>query len=183
MHSSQSKFPGNIFSQKYYFSQRYYFNKLQGFVRSKLESGLESQFVYCPLIWMFCQRSSNTRINHLHERALRIVYNDNESTFEDLLKKDNSVSIHHKNIRLLGIELYKVKNNLSNHLMSEIFNLRNIDYYLRSQTDLKQGPVNMVNYGLKSLRYLAPNIWDIIPFEIRNLGSLAEFKEHKIVDT
>ena len=107
---------------------------------------------------MFCQRSSNTRINHLHERALRIVYNDNESTFEDLLKKDNSVSIHHKNIRLLGIELYKVKNNLSTHLMSGIFNLRNLDYNLRSQTGFKQGPVNTVNYGLKSLRCLAPKI-------------------------
>ena len=83
---------------------------------------------------------------------------DIESTFEDLLKKGNSVSIHHKNIRLLDIELYKVKNNLSTHLMSEIFNLRNIDYNLRSQTDFKQGPVNTVNYGLKSLRYLAPKL-------------------------
>ena len=34
--------------------------------------------------------------------------------------------------------------------MSEIFNLRNIDYNLRSQTDFKQGPANTVNYGLKS---------------------------------
>ena len=64
---------------------------------------------------MFHQRSSNTgRINHLHERALKIVHNDNGSTFEGLLKKNNSVSIHHKNIRLLGIELYKVKNKLFN---------------------------------------------------------------------
>ena len=100
--------------------------------RTLMKAFIESQFAYCPLIWMFCQRSSNTRINHLRERALGIVYNDNESIFEDLLKKDNSVSIHHKNIRLLGIELYKVKNNLSTHLMSEIFNLRNIDYNLRS---------------------------------------------------
>ena len=73
-----------------------------------MKAFIESQFAYCPLIWMFNQRSSNARINHLHERALRIVYNDNESTFEDLLKKNNSVSIHHKNIRLLGIELDKV---------------------------------------------------------------------------
>ena len=140
-----------------------------------MKAFIESQFAYCPLIWMFCQRSANTRINHLHERALRIVNNDNESTFEDLLKKDNSVSINHKNIRLLGIELYKVKNNLSTHLMSEIFNLRNIDYNQRSQTDLKQGPVNTVNYGLKLLRYLAPKLWDIIPLEIRNASSLTEF--------
>ena len=74
-----------------------------------MKAFIEAQLAYCPSIWMFCQRSSNTQINHSHERALRIVYNDNESTFEDLLKKDNSVSIHHKNIRLLGIELYKVK--------------------------------------------------------------------------
>ena len=58
------------------------------------------QFAYCPLFWMFCQRSSNTRINHLHKRVLRIVYNDNKSTFEDFLKKNNSISIHQKNIRL-----------------------------------------------------------------------------------
>ena len=54
---------------------------------------IESQFAHCPLIWKFCQRSSNSPIDHLHERNLRIVYNDDESTFEDLLKKDNSVSI------------------------------------------------------------------------------------------
>ena len=124
---------------------------------------------------MFCQRSLNTQINHLHERALRIVYNNNESTFQHLLKKDNSVSIHHKNIWLLGIELYKIKNNLSTHLMSEIFNLRNRDCYMHSQTDFIQSHVIMVNYGLKSLRYLAPKVWDIIPLEIRNSGSLTEF--------
>ena len=124
---------------------------------------------------MFCERSSNTRINHLHKRTLRIIYNNNESTFEDLLKKYNSVSIHHKNNRLLGMQLYKVKNNLSTHLMSEIFNLINIDYNLRSRTDFKQSPVSTVNYGIKSFRYLASKIWNISPLETRNASSLTEF--------
>ena len=70
--------------------------------RTLMKAFLESQFVYCPLMWMFCKRSSNTRINHLHERALRMVYNNNESTFEDLPKKDNIVSIHPKTILLLS---------------------------------------------------------------------------------
>ena len=112
--------------------------------------------------------------NTYKKELLEFVDNDNESTFEDLLKKDNSLSIYRKNIRLLGIELYKVKNNLPTHLMSEIFDLANIDCYLRSQTDFKQGPVNKVNYGLKSLRYLAPKIWNIIPLEIRNSSSPAK---------
>ena len=59
--------------------------------------------------------------------------------------------------------------------MSEIFNLRNKDYNLRPQADFKQGPVNTVNYGFKSLKYLSPKIWDIVLLEIRNSGSLAKF--------
>ena len=96
-------------------------------------------------------------------------------SFEDFLKKDNSVPIHHRNIRLLGIELYKLENNLSTHLMSEIFDLRNIDYNLHFQADFKQGLVNAMIYGLKSLRYLATKIWNIIPLEFINLGSFTEF--------
>ena len=59
-------------------------------------------------------------MNHLDEGALRIVYND--PSFEDLLERDQSASIHHKNIRLLGIELYKTRNNISSHIMNEYLN-------------------------------------------------------------
>ena len=67
--------------------------------RTLMKSFTESQFGYCPLAWMFCGRKASNRINHLHERALRIVTNDNQSSFENLLRKDCSVSIHHRNIR------------------------------------------------------------------------------------
>ena len=64
----------------------------------------ESQFGYCPLVWMFCNRQENNQINHLHERALRIVYDDYKSTFENLLELDNLVATHHRNTRLLSTE-------------------------------------------------------------------------------
>ena len=73
------------------------------------------------IVWVVCSRNSNNRINHLHELALTIVYNDHSSRFEDLLVKDNSVSVHHGNIRLLATELQKVKNNLFSQLMIELF--------------------------------------------------------------
>ena len=118
---------------------------------------IEFQFAHCPLVWMFCSRSSNSHINHLHERALRIVYNDHSSSFEDILVKDNSVSIHHRNIRLLAIELYKAKNNLSSQL--ELYQRREVNYNIRSQTDFSLRSINTLSsYGLKSLRYLAPKI-------------------------
>ena len=50
--------------------------------------------------------------SHLHERALRIVYNDNQLPFENLLRKDRSVAIHHRNIRSFAMEIYETYENL-----------------------------------------------------------------------
>ena len=72
-----------------------------------MKAFITSQFGYCPLIWMFHSRALNNKINSIHERALRITYNDRTSTFEELLNKDNSASIHHRNLQLLVTELYK----------------------------------------------------------------------------
>ena len=71
-----------------------------------------SQFSYCPLIWMFHSRKLNHRINKIHERALRIVYNDHQCTFEELLERDNSFMIHKRNLQKLAIEMFKVNNGL-----------------------------------------------------------------------
>ena len=82
---------------------------------------ITSQFGYCPLIWMHHSRSLNNRINRLHERTLRIVYKEPYLQFEELLIKDKTVSIHHRNIQILVTELYKIKNNLARTLIYDIF--------------------------------------------------------------
>ena len=38
-----------------------------------ISSFFNSQFSYCPLIWMFCSRMSNNKINKLQESSLRIL--------------------------------------------------------------------------------------------------------------
>ena len=63
-----------------------------------MKSFITSQFGYCPLIWMFHSRTLNKRINSIHERSLRITYSDKVSTFQELLEKDNSVSMHQRNL-------------------------------------------------------------------------------------
>ena len=65
---------------------------------------MESQFGYCPLSWMFNSRKVNSKINYIYKRALRIVYNDNIFSFEELFKKDNSLWLHPGNIQSLAIE-------------------------------------------------------------------------------
>ena len=59
-----------------------------------MSSYVTSQFNYCPLVWMSHNRKINKKINKIHERALRIVYSDHQTSFSELLKIDKSVSIH-----------------------------------------------------------------------------------------
>ena len=61
---------------------------------------------------MFSSRSSKNLINRIHERSLRTVYNDTNSTFHELLQGNISVIIHHKNIQTLTTEVFKVVNNI-----------------------------------------------------------------------
>ena len=77
-------------------------------LRTIMDVFLSSQFAYCPLIWMFHNRTLNNRINKLQERALRLVHNDNTSSFYELLQKDNSFTIQHRNIQKLAFEMYRV---------------------------------------------------------------------------
>ena len=67
------------------------------------------QFGYCPLVWMIHGWTLNNRITELQQKTLRFVYNDSGSSFSDLLKKGNSLAIHHQKIQKLDIKVYKVK--------------------------------------------------------------------------
>ena len=81
----------------------------------------KSRFNYCPIIWMFHSRSLNNRINRLHGRCFRIIYNDKISNFEELLHKHNSVSIYHNNIHAFAIDMYKIINGMFQDIMNEVF--------------------------------------------------------------
>ena len=110
-------------------------------------------------IWMFHSRLINNKFNRLYERCLRIVYSENQSTFEELPEKDNTVSVHQRNLQFLATELYKVLNDLSPGLMKDVFPLNDDSVYstLNKRT-FKSRHVKTVRYGTDSLAYLAPKI-------------------------
>ena len=66
-----------------------------------------SQFNNCQLVWMCHNRTNNNEINRLHERCLRLIYNEKKTSFKDLLEIDGSVSIHHRNLRTLAVEFLR----------------------------------------------------------------------------
>ena len=137
---------------------------------------IKSQFGYCPLVWMFHSRGLNNRINKIHERALRLVYNDSQSTFADLLTKDNSVSIHDRNLQILATEIYKLKLNESPRIIESIFKEKNIGYETRKSNPFITNNVKTVKYGTETLSFRGPKTWSMVPEDIKKSKSLADFK-------
>ena len=82
------------------------------------------KFSYCSLVWIYHSRALNNKINRLREHCLRLIFNDKQLTFEELLEKDDSIEIHVRNLQNLAIKMYKVVNTGSFELMTEISRIR-----------------------------------------------------------
>ena len=145
--------------------------------RIVMKTFVESQFNYCPLIWMLHSRTLNNKINCLHERALRIVYSDYKSSFNTLLEKDGSFSIHHRNIQSLAIEICKFLHGLSPAITGDIIKLnRPPTYNLRTRQELYSRNPKTLRYGTETISFLAQKIWAIVPQNIENCTFLSSFK-------
>ena len=113
-----------------------------------------SQFCYCPLVWMCHGLALNNKTNRLHERCLRLIYNNKKLTVEELLEKEDSVSIHIRNLQTLAIEMYKVMNGSFPEIRKEIFRIREENgYNLRHQNTFKRPIVNSVYNGTEKSRF------------------------------
>ena len=146
-------------------------------LKTVMNAFILSQFSYCPVIWMFHDRSMHNKINKIHERALRIAFKDMSSKFEDLLMKAASVAIHLRNLQLLTTEIYKTKHDLNPKFMAEIFVERNISHNLRGNNHLSVPILRTNAYGLEAIRYTAHKLWQSLPLEIKASQTLTEFKK------
>ena len=141
-----------------------------------MKSFITSQFNYCPLTWMFHNRTLNNKINKLHERALRLVYKNDDSTFQELLAMDNSVTIHERNLQRLATEMFKVKNKISPVPIQGMFKNHINHHNLRSNRCWEISKVRSVNYGTETMRYRGPKLWEMLPPNLKESKSLEEFK-------
>ena len=103
-------------------------------------------------------------------QSLRLVYNDCRSSFDEILRKDKSISIHHRNIHNIAIVMFKVKHKLSPPLMNEIFEQNSNGRATRMGDKFTRPTV-------KILRSFGPIVWNtMLPKELKECSSLAEFK-------
>ena len=126
---------------------------------------------------MFHSKQINYKINEFHVRVLRIVYNDHFSSFEELLFKDKSVTVHQRNLQILATEMYKILNEISPDIMQDIFETKCNYYNTRNAPTFSSGNIKRVRYGLQTISYMTQKIWNLVPEEMKQSTTVNEFKK------
>ena len=153
--------------------------------KTSINSYFYLNFNYCPLVLMFCSAKSLSlcrrgfvnKVESLQKRALRFLYEDYVSSYEELLQKAGKKTMKVNRLRSLCIEIYKLINNINPTYMNEIFKLRKISRAVRSnyKLNLDVPTINQVSFGGKSLRYYGPKIWNSLSFHIKSSENLEAF--------
>ena len=110
------------------------------------------------------------------KKTLRLVYNDHDSSFGELLLTDNSLTIHERNIQKLAIEMYKVANNITPSFVKSICPLSTNPYNLRNKQTYEVENIHISKYGSETVSYMDPKTWALVPESIKNSISLQVFK-------
>ena len=106
-------------------------------------------------------QNSIYKIENIQKRALRFLLNCYSSAYETLLKKPNKCTMEVKRLRLLALGIFKAFNENS----------------VSKKYDLKIPVQNCVTFGDKSLRSLAPRVWNSLPKQLKTETSYTKFKE------
>ena len=140
-------------------------------------SFVNTQFGYAPLIWMFTSKNSMLKINKIHRRTLRVVYDDYNSTYEELLASHNDISIHQKHLKHLAIEVYKSLTNLNPEFMWPFFKNKSIPYNLRNGNICILPLARASHYGINSVQFRGRLLWNNLPTSVKEIVSVKEFKQ------
>ncbi len=135
-----------------------------------------SNFNYCPIVWMFCGMGNIKKMERVQLRALRFVYNDFSSSYEELLKTSGQPSIAIHLIRNMAIQVFKCLSNMSPDYVCSLLTRHNVPYSLRDDNKLKQKSFKTISYGKRSFAYMGAKLWNSMPQDIKNSITLSEFK-------
>ena len=130
-----------------------------------MPSFIKSQFSYCPLIWMFCSKTSMNKLNNIHEKYPDLVTNDYDSNFDELLEPYHELSIHKTCINYLMIEVFTCS----------IFRIKEWHFYSPEEsvqhTQYSFENPRSVSFGVHAIALRASQLWQILPMAIKDFSS------------
>jgi hypothetical protein len=137
-----------------------------------------SNFSYCPLTWHFCSEQNTRKIEKIQERALRFVYNDSVSPYDDLLERSKLPSLKTRRMRSIALETFKIVNRKCPVYLQDLIVIKNNSYNFRYSNTADLPRPRTTRYGKNSFRYEAARLWNTLPNEARNLSSFEQFKNY-----
>ena len=105
-----------------------------------------------------------------------MIYEDSTSSFNTLLEKDMSFSVHDRNIQQLPLEIYKVAKGFAPTVISSLFLQCSNNRHTRSQSDFSIPQVNTVYFGQNSIRYCRfsyAGTWELVNLFVGEKNQLA----------
>ena len=135
---------------------------------------IDSQFNYAPLIWTFCHKATYLKMQKIHHKSLKVIY-QSDASYDDLLQLSNSV-FHQRHLPFLSTEIYKSTGTLSPQFMWSYFKYRKVPYNMRRDPVLFIPPARSTIYGTNSVDFLGSLIWNGLPNIVKFSRSISEFQ-------
>ena len=120
--------------------------------------------------------ANTKKMEKIQERALKFIYNENHSTYEELLAKSKLPSLKIRRIRSIAIETFKIINKETPQYLHDLVTLKNNKYNFRYSNTAHIPTVKTTRYGLNSFRYYASKTWNELPDHFRKETSFNQFK-------
>eukprot|EP00794_Sanderia_malayensis_P004329 gene4329-4902_t len=131
---------------------------------------------YCITVWHFAKSSDLRKVERMQEKAMKIIYYDKSSSYEQLLKRAKLPTLQNRRIQDIAILMYKVKHELVPEYISKLFEMPNQHYALRNN-DFVIPRYRTVMNGKHSIRYFGPYIWSKLSSSTREKPSLDTFRK------
>ena len=141
-------------------------------------SFIVSCFSYCPLVWHFCGKQNSDKLEKINERALRILYNDFTSSYDQLLSQHNTTTILISRLKIMTLEVFKCLKTLGPPCLHDLFTVKPLEYNMRNPTKVIQPTRRCTTYGLRSISYVGAKLWNALPHDSADILNmeLGEFK-------
>ena len=136
-----------------------------------------SNFNYCPIVWNFCGILQIRKMEKIQERALRFLFDDNTSTYIELLKKADREVLHLKRIKTVACEVFKSLQDLNPVFMKEMFSEKVDVYDMRDNYKLQMKRFKKMRYGKGSFSYYGAHIWNMLPANFKMCINITSFKK------
>ena len=121
---------------------------------------INSNFNYCPIVWHFCGKKNGDTRDKIQERALGIIYRNNDSLYPELLLDAGAYTMLDKRLRSMLLHVFKSLKGMNVKCLDYMYSVKQLNYSMRQSVKLVQPQRKTTTVGLKTVSYLGAKLWN-----------------------